>query len=270
MAIAPMFETVLVAAEERIGRITLNRPARLNAMNRLLLREVAEATRWLDQQPNVKVVVVTGAGRAFSAGFDLTDFVNPDPGISIRDGADLGRVMAESLSGMRALTIAAIRGRCVGGGLVLAAACDLRIVAADAVFSIPEIDLGIPLAWGGIPRLVREIGPAMTKELVLTCRTFGAEEARALHFVNRVVPLAVLDEATMKLAEELAAKSSLTLAVTKRHVNAVAEEMGSTAHAGADADVLVSALHDEESRAVGRAYLERMMARKARKDSSSP
>ena len=70
---------------------------------------------------------------------------------------------------MRALTIARIQGWCVGGGLVLAAACDLRLAADTARFSIPEVDLGIPLAWGGIPRLVREIGPALTKELVLTC-----------------------------------------------------------------------------------------------------
>jgi enoyl-CoA hydratase/carnithine racemase len=262
MANAPTLETVLVAAEAPIGRLTLNRPARLNAMNRLLLREVAEAARWLDGQPDVKVVVVAGAGRAFSAGFDLDDFATPEPGLSIRDGADLGRLMADGVCAMRALTIAAIRGRCVGGGLVLAAACDLRIAAADAVFSIPEVDLGIPLAWGGIPRLVREIGPAMTKELVLTCRTFDSEEARALRFVNRVVPLAALDEAAMQLARELAAKSALTLTVTKRHVDAVAEEMGSTAHAARDADVLVSALHDEESRAAGRVYLERVMARK--------
>jgi enoyl-CoA hydratase/carnithine racemase len=72
--------------------------------------------------------------------------------------------MADALEAMRALSIAAIHGWCVGGGLVLAAACDLRIAAEDARFSIPEVDLGIPLAWGGIPRLVREIGPALTKE----------------------------------------------------------------------------------------------------------
>jgi len=262
MTDTPTFETLLVAAEEPVGRLTLNRPARLNAMSRVLLREVAAAARWLDTRPGVKVVVVSGAGRAFSAGFDLTDFATPDPGFSIRDSADLGRVMAEAVTAMQALTIAAIRGRCVGGGLVLAAACDLRIAADDVVFSIPEVDLGIPLAWGGIPRLVREIGPAVTKELVLTCRPFDAEEARALRFVNRVVKLAALDDAVAALARELAAKSSLTLRVTKRHVNAVAEEMGSTAHAGGDADALVSAVHDEESRGVGRAYLERVLASK--------
>ena len=87
--------------------------------------------------------------------------------------------MAEAMENLSAVSVASIRGHCVGGGVVLAATCDLRIAASDARFSIPEIDLGIPLAWGGIPRLVREVGPALTKELVMTCRPFGADEARA-------------------------------------------------------------------------------------------
>ena len=132
--------------------------------------------------------IVRGEGRSFSAGFDLDDFVGQAMEMSPRQTADLGRVAAEALTDVRPLTIAAIHGHCVGGGVVLAAACDLRLAADDARFSIPEVDLGIPLAWGGIPRLVRELGPAITKELVLTCRPFTAEEAAALRFVNRVVP----------------------------------------------------------------------------------
>ena len=95
--------------------------------------------------------------------------------------------MAEAIESMRAITIARIHGHCVGGGCGAGGACDLRVAADTTRFSIPEVDLGIPLAWGGIPRLVREIGPAMTKELVLSCRPFSAEEARGLGFVNRVV-----------------------------------------------------------------------------------
>ena len=184
------FSTLVVAADDAIGSITLNRPERLNALSRQTLRELAEAARWFDTQPRVKVVIVGGSGRAFCAGFDLNDFASPDPTATPRDEADLGRLMAEAITDMRALTIAAIKGRCVGGGVVLAGACDLRVAADDTIFSIPEVDLGIPLAWGGIPRLVREIGPAFTKELVLTCREFGPDEAHQLRFVNRVVPLA--------------------------------------------------------------------------------
>jgi enoyl-CoA hydratase/carnithine racemase len=162
---------------------------------------------------------------------------------------------------VEAVTIARIHGHCVGGGVVLAAACDLRVAATGTRFSIPEVDLGIPLAWGGIPRLVRELGPAVTKELVLTCRPFGAEEARALRFVNRVVPAERLAAEVDELAAALAAKPALALDVTKRHVNAVTEEMGSTRGAFSDTDVLQSALHDPESRAVAAAYLERRRTR---------
>ena len=235
----------------------LTRPQCLNALSRDTLRELAAAARWFDAQPSVKIVVVSAEGRAFSAGFDLNDFAAPDPTLTTRDEADLGRLMAEAVTNMRALTIAAVQGHCVGGGLVLVAACDLRIAADNAVFSIPEVDLGIPLAWGGIPRLVREIGPALTKELVLTCRPFDAHEALTVRFLNRVVALADLQTAAQQLANQLAEKSSLTLIATKQHVNIVAEEMGSTAYARTDADSLAAARLDRESREVGRQYLAR-------------
>ena len=249
------FTTLRVDADGPVGRLTLARPDRLNALGRTSLRELAEAARWFDGQSAVKVVVVSGEGRAFCAGFDLHDFTTADDELSVRQSADLGRVMAEAVAGMRAVTIAAVQGWCVGGGVVLIAACDLRLAADDARFSIPEVDLGIPLAWGGIPRLVRELGPAITKELVLSCRPFDAHEARSLRFVNRIVPQSALSDEAGEWASALSAKSALTLSVTKRQVNAAAEDSGSTAHAGLDADVLAAALADAESRAVAARYL---------------
>ena len=257
----PELSTLTVAVDGPIARLTLNRPDRLNALSRLSLIELAHAARWLDTQQDVKVAIVHGAGRAFTAGFDLDDFGNIDTERSPMEANDLGRQMAEALTNTRALTIAAVHGWCVGGGLVIAASCDLRIAATDARFSIPEVDLGIPLAWGGIPRLVREIGPALTKELVLTCRPFDAAEALAVRFLNRVVPGDELMATAEQLAAELAGKSSLTLVQTKRHVNAVAEAMGSTAGSGTDALVLAAALADPESRAVGRSYQQRRRTR---------
>jgi enoyl-CoA hydratase/carnithine racemase len=249
------FTALRVSTDGAVGWLVLSRPDRLNALSRTTLRELAAAARWFDTQRAVKVVVVCAEGRAFSAGFDLNDFTNPDPSLTPHEEADLGRQMAEAVTNMAALTIAAVQGRCVGGGLVLAAACDLRLASTDAIFSIPEVDLGIPLAWGGIPRLVRELGPAITKELVLTCREFGADEALALHFLNRVVATDELAPAADALALSLAAKSTLTLQTTKRHVNAVMEQMGSTAGAGTDALALAAAMRDPESRAAGAAYL---------------
>jgi len=238
-----------------VARLTLARPERLNALSPALLAELIEVARALDARPEVRVAVLAGEGRAFCAGFDLEAFTALDAPEPARETAELGRRAAEAMTAMRALTIAQVHGHCVGGGVVLAAACDLRVAALDAVFSIPEVELGIPLAWGGIPRLVREIGPAMTKELVLTCRPFAAEEARALGFVNRVVPAAQLAHEVDELAARLAERSPLTLTATKAHVNAVAEELASTAGAVRDADVLIAALADPQSREVGARYL---------------
>ena len=120
------------------------------------------------------------------------------------------------------------------------------------------MDLGIPLAWGGIPRLVREIGPALTKELVMTCRPFGAAEARTAGFVNRVVPPEHLEQEIEALVTPLVEKSALALSATKQHTNAVTAAMVGIARAWNDADSLVTALRDPESRAAGAAYLERL------------
>lgn len=256
------FETLTVDAAPPVGRLTLRRPAVRNALSRRTLQELVAAAAWFDERRDVKVVVVEGEGVSFCGGFDLHDFAaEPAPGELPREAADDGRRMADAVTGMRAVTVARIQGHCVGGGVVLASSCDLRVAAAGTLFSIPEVDLGIPLAWGGLPRLVREIGPAMTKELVMTCRPFDADEAQRLGFVNRVVPAESLDAEVDGLASELASKSSLTLQVTKRHVNALTEETASTAMSFADADVLAAALRDPESRAVGQAYLQRRARR---------
>jgi len=255
------FSTIDVGTDGSRGWITLDRPDKRNALSSTVLTEVSAAARWFDEQPEVKVVVVAGRGRSFSAGADLSTFLDPAPDLSPRDAADLGRVMADAVEAMAAVTVARIHGHCVGGGLVLAAACDVRVAAEDTYFSIPEVDLGIPLAWGGIPRLVREIGPALTKELVLTCRPFTAAEAKEAGFLNRVVPEGRLDDEVEELVDQLARKSSLTLRATKRHVDAVTSQAVGLDRSWSDADTLVSALHDPESRAAAAAYLERFSPR---------
>lgn len=249
--------TLTATVDGRIGRLTLQQPEQLNPLGTVPLAEIAEAAPRFDRT-DASIVVVTGAGRAFSSGFDLREFGGESrPDVDAREQADLGRRMAEAVERMRALTIAAIKGPCIGGGVVLAGVCDLRIAADDTVFAIPEVDLGIPLAWGGIPRLVREIPPAVVRELVLTCRRFDADEARALGFVNRVVPRDGLEVAVDELAEQLAVKAPSVVAATKRQVNEALEDVAPTVGAWADADLLGAAMNDPEARAAARAYLDR-------------
>lgn len=248
------FDTIVVTADGSRGELRLNRPDKLNPLSSHTLHEIELAARWLDEHHDLKVVVVSGAGRAFSAGADLSAFSTA----ATMEDRQVGWRMARALDEMRAVSVARIHGWCVGGGLVVAAGCDLRIAADSARFSIPEVDLGIPLAWGGIPRLVREIGPTLTKELVMTCRPFDAHEARVAGFLNRVVPEASLDGEVEALVQQLLAKPKLALLETKAHVNAVTESMVGTGRSWADADGLYAGLRDEEGHASARAYVERL------------
>lgn len=238
-----------------VARVVLDRPAKLNALSRSLLSEIVEMSDWFHRRDDIRVVILSGEGDNFSAGFDLDDFVSASESGSTRDNADLGRRATEALARVPQITIASVRGHCIGGGLVLVGACDLRYASDVARFRVPEVDLGIPLAWGGIPRLVREIGPARTKELVLTCRPFDAHEAERIGFLNGVVLDSELDALVDSIARDLAAKPVYAVRTTKQQVDAVMDEIASTARNTTDADVLVYALHDRESREVSKRYL---------------
>ncbi len=255
------FETLKVEVDGPLGRLILNRPERLNAINTTIIEELTEAAHWFDTHRDLRVVIMSGAGRAFSAGADLKGGMignaAPQTGRSWLERREIGQLgyrMADAIEQMRAVTIAQVHGYAVGGGVVLVAICDMRVAADDVVFFIPEIAIGVPLAWAGIPRLVREIGPAMTKELVMTCRRFTAQEAKAIGFLNRVVPPDKLESEVAELASSIIDKPSVPIALTKEHVNAVSRAMGAGLTGFADGDLLVAATGEVESREAGRAY----------------
>lgn len=259
------FETLRVETDGALGFLTLNRPEKLNALSVQVLKEIAAAARWFDDRPEIRVVVVRGEGRAFTAGADLNDSarsvetMHEMSWVERRDIGYTGSRMANALEGMRALTIAQLHGYCVGGGCVIAVACDFRIAAEGTVFSIPEVDLGIPLSWGGIPRLVRDIGPLKTKELVITCRRFDAAEASSLGLINEVVPADMLESRVRELARELASKPSVPALQTKAQVNACANALAITAFA--DGDLLVGARNDPDSQAAAMDYAQRVFGK---------
>jgi enoyl-CoA hydratase/carnithine racemase len=215
------FEHISVQFGDPIATITLDRPSKLNAITLTMLSELIEAAERISES-DARTVVVSGTGTSFSGGMDIDSFSSGaliQPNADIRyDAANLGGQAAAALESMPQIAIAALCGHVVGGGIVLAAACDLRVAETDTTFSIPEVDIGIPLAWGGIERLVREIGPARTKELVLTCRPFSAQEAHHLGFVNSVVARGEARNSAMSLAESIADKSLFAVTTTKRHV----------------------------------------------------
>ena len=246
------YETITATIEHGIGRLTLDQPDKLNPLGTNTLQDIIDATTWFNKE-NVSVVIVSGNGRAFTAGFDLREFTNTDS--TGKDGAVLGREMAEAVDRMKPVTIASLHGYCIGGGVVLASACDLRIASENTTFSIPEVDLGIPLAWGGIPRLVREIGPAMTKELVMTCRPFDAEEAKSLGFINRVVKDADLESQTMNMAEAIRKRPQSVIETTKNQVRAATDDLASTKNAWVGEMLIGAANKDSVARSAAQNYL---------------
>jgi len=245
------FQTLRVDTTGPIGRIVLTRPDRMNALDPVALTELADAADILDGHADVRAVVVEGEGRSFCAGFDLKAWPAEPDRTTAEEFGSLGAAMSEAVTRMRPVTVAALHGWVVGGGVVLALACDLRVAAEDTRFSIPEVDLGIPLAWYGVPLLAREVGPAIAKDLVMTCRVFDAAEAARLGMVNRVVPPGEHVHAADELAAGLAAKARVAIEATKRHVNRATLLDHDPGTSG-----LIAALSDPESLESARRYLE--------------
>ena len=234
------------------ARLVLDRPTTLNALSPGLLNEIITRCDELSGREDVRVVTLAGAGRSFSAGADLPAFA-ADLDSASHHAADLGRRAAEALSNLPQITIASIHGHCVGGAIVLAASCDLRIAADSSRFSIPEVDAGIPLAWGGMGRLVQLIGETRATELVLTCRTFDADEARAAGLVSCLFDSEVFELEARTFADSIAAKPAIVLRRVKKQLMAL---RAGAFDPRADADALLEAFHDAEARAIGERYVE--------------
>lgn len=241
--VPPGFRALRLEVDDRVANLTLHRPEVLNSVSVELLDEVVEACTWLAAQPAVRVVVVAGTGRTFSAGTDLMSLaaLRGDPPAA-RSAASAGARAATALERLEAITVAAIHGRCVGGGLALALACDLRVAGDAARFSLPEVDLGLPVAGGGLARLLRDVPPVVVRDLVLSCREFSAAEAERFGIVSRVVASDHLDAEVATLAADLASKPPLPVRAT---LDAVAVATGAGSPVGwADADTLLAAVRD--------------------------
>jgi enoyl-CoA hydratase/carnithine racemase len=250
----PRFESLSLNLGSGIARLMLNRPHKLNALSPALMQEIIAAAQWLAALDGLRLVLIGGEGRAFCAGFDL-DAMREARTATGADGPALGLQLVEAVEAIPAITLAAVQGHCIGGGVLLAAACDLRIAADDVRFSIPEMEIGIPLGWGGVPRLVRSFGPAVAMELVLDCNAFGAQQALAWRFVNRVVPAAELHAQGLAWAQRLAQRPLQALRATKQRFAAAAESLCSGAGSQADAQVLRAAYADPETRAAQQRYI---------------
>ncbi len=230
--------------------ITLNRPEKLNAINFRMHAELQQVCRELADDAESRVVILTGAGRAFSAGADLGGSASGPNRSPLAAGSErsplrerirssAGNRTCAALEGLDQVTIGAVNGLAIGGAVVFLACLDIRIAAESAWFSIPEVDLEIPLTWNALPRLMRELGPARTRELVMTCDRFSSEDALRWGFLNHRVPDAELLPRARDLARKLLEKDAMSLALTKSTCNALAESMVPSHVTHSDRDYLV-------------------------------
>jgi enoyl-CoA hydratase/carnithine racemase len=254
-----MYRQLLSEFSGRIATVTLERPERRNALSAELMREMIACAQDLAARKDLDVVLVAGAAGVFSAGADLKDssrWAGGAPLLEQREIAGLGQRMARAWEELPQITIAAIEGYAVGGGLALAVALDWRVMARDAFVALPEISLGIPLTWGTLPRLVNLVGPAKAKRLAILGERVSAAEALNMGVVDEVCEPGGALRAAEVLAGKVLDKPKHSVVMTKETVNAYAG-LGAHAVSYMAADQLELAAASPESRAAREAALKR-------------
>src|SRR3954469_7963624 len=248
----------------RIATVTLERPERRNALSAELMREMIACAQELTARRDLDVVLVTGAAGVFCAGADLKDssrWAGGAPLLEQREIAGLGQRMARAWEELPQITIAAIEGYAVGGGLALAVALDWRVMARDAFVSLPEISLGIPLTWGTLPRLVNLVGPARAKRLATLCERIDPEPAVAAGLWDEICEPGNAVAAAEKMMMKVLEKPKHSVLMTKETVNAYAS-LGAPAVSHMATDQLELAAASAESRAARDAALKRPKSKK--------
>ena len=217
----PDYETLLVNVDNKVAHIQINRPDKANSMNQTFWQEIGAALMWADQSTEVRVIVLSGVGKHFCAGIDLDMLAN----ICATDQACAGRraetlrhnilelqTQLNAIEKCRKPVIAAIHGACIGGGVDMIAACDLRYCTDSASFSVKEIDVGMVADVGSLQRLPHLIGDGVTRELAYTGRTINGEEAKNIRLVNQSFPNKDdMLASVMATANEIASKSPLSI-----------------------------------------------------------
>lgn len=201
--------------------ITLNRPEKLNAFDERMIREMRSAIWKANFDDRIRVIVITGTGRAFCAGRDINglDYENNLPTAGYRAYVRANHELFDDLEAIEKPVIAAVNGICAGGGVEMAIACDFRMAAQGAEFLLPENQLGVIPASGACSRMIQMIGIGRLKEMVMAALPVGAEEARQIGLVNRVFPSDGLMDGTLAFARELLKRAPQAMGMGKHIIN---------------------------------------------------
>jgi enoyl-CoA hydratase len=256
-----MVSSSLVTAEAvrpGIALVTMRREAKLNAFNDELISSLTDVCESLHGDTSIKAVVLTGGTRVFSAGADrrLFDTLQGESDVNrSRRILARGKWMCERWEALPMLTIAAVEGGAVGGGLSLALACDWRVFASDAWAMVPEVKIGVNFGWGTLPRLAALVGPARAKWLSILCRRTPAAELASWGLLEELCEPHHAVETALRIAEELSALPMLPPQMIKRTVNAFSQAAARTASYG-DMEEMLVCLSDKESAEARRRSME--------------
>ena len=219
-----------VTVKDHVAHVVMNRPDEFNSMTRLFWKELPEIIKELDKNAAARVILLKGEGKHFNAGMDLANFAPAKKDGVKKDPARMRETFYHevlelqdtftALEECRMPTIASIQGACVGGGIDMVAACDIRHCSSDAFFKIAEVDIGLAADVGTLQRLPTLIPIGVVRELAYTGRKFLPDEARELGFINKVFDsLEDLEAGSLALAQEIASKSPLVTRVIKKQIN---------------------------------------------------
>ena len=210
---------LLLEVENGVALLTINRPKALNALNSETLAELNTCLAELENNDEVKVVILTGSGeKSFVAGADISEMVNATPA----EGRKMGLLAREAfgrLENMPQVTIAAVNGFALGGGCEISMACDIRVASDNAKFGQPECGLGILPGFGGTQRLPRLVGKGRAKELIFTCDMISADDAFRMGLANHVVPQAELIDYCKAMAGRIMKNGPFAVALAKQAIN---------------------------------------------------
>lgn len=214
-------ENIILEHEKGIATLFINRPEKLNALNKATIQELHETLKLVNENPDVRVIIITGSGqKAFVAGADIAEFAH----FSAEEGTQLAakghQILFDFIENMKTPVIAAINGFALGGGLELAMACHFRIASENAKMGLPETSLGVIPGYGGTQRLAQLVGKGRAMEMILTAGMIDAETAKIYGLVNHVVPQEDLFSAYMTVATRIMKNSPVAISKAIEAVNA--------------------------------------------------
>jgi len=212
------YKNIVIEKKEGIGKIKINRPKVLNALNKETVEELTKAVKEMEKDTKLKVLILTGEGKAFIAGADISAMANMTT-LEAKEFAEAGHCMLNTFEKSRLPIIAAVNGFALGGGCETLMACDIVIAGKSAKIGQPEINLGISPGFGGTQRLPRLIGRMKAKELLLTGKNLSADNALSIGLVNKVVEDDALIQEAEKIASSIASKSAVQTNFIKALVN---------------------------------------------------